>query len=144
MTISGGEPLFQPDFCFALASEAKAEGISVVLDTSGYAEMETVKRVMPLIDLFLYDIKFMDCDLHRRFTRVSNPSILNNFRLLANDGRNVRVRIPLVPGVNDDIDNLSQIKAFVERYAKGSKIDLIPFNNLISEKYRMLGKETKV
>jgi len=144
LTISGGEPLFQPDFCFALASEARAECISVALDTSGYAEKETFKRFMPLVDLFLYDIKFMDSDLHKKFTGVSNRSILRNFQILISGGANVRVRVPLVPGVNDDIANLSQIKAFVERYARGTKIDPIPFNRLITEKYQMLGKKAKV
>ena len=144
LTISGGEPLFQPDFCFALASEAKSKGISVALDTSGYAEMETVKKLMPVIDFFLFDIKLMDSDLHREFTGVSNQPILRNFHLLVDGGKNVRVRTPLVPGVNDDVANLSQIEAFVERYARGTEIYLIPFNRLISEKYQMLGKKGKV
>lgn len=144
LTISGGEPLFQPDFCVALASKAKAEGISVALDTSGYAEMETVKELMPIIDLFLYDIKFIDSDLHRKFTGKSNRTILRNFQVLISGEANVRVRVPLVPGVNDDIANLSQIKAFVEKYARGTKIDLIPFNGLATEKYQMLGIRAKV
>lgn len=144
LTISGGEPLFQPDFCFALASEAKAGGLSVVLDTSGYADIETLKRFMPVVDLFLYDIKIMDPDSHKKFVGMSNHIILKNFQLLVNGGRNIRVRTPLVPGVNDDNANLSQIKAFVERYARGTKIDLIPFNRLITEKYQMLGKRGKV
>jgi len=143
LTISGGEPLFQPDFCFALASEARAEGISVALDTSGYADMETVKRVMPVVDLFLYDIKFMDSILHRRFTGVPNRPILRNLQLLISGGGNVRVRTPLVPGVNDDTENLSQIRDYIENYARGAEIDLIPFNRLMPEKYEMLGKRCR-
>ena len=75
---------------------------------------------------------------------MSNQPILRNFQLLVNGGQKVRVRTPLVPGVNDDIANLSQIKAFVERYAEGTEIDLIPFNKLIVEKYRKLGKRCRI
>lgn len=139
ITISGGEPLHQLNFCEDLVIKAKESGLNVAVDTSGYVKTEALLRIMPFVDLFLYDIKVINDVLHKKYTGVSNDIILANFRKLCELKKNTIVRIPLIPGITDGQENISQIKKFVRHISKEIKIDYIPFNTLIEQKYRMLG-----
>lgn len=141
ITFSGGEPLHQTDFLHDLISKSKTLDIHVAVDTSGYMATEAIIKAMPFIDLFLYDIKFIDDELHKKYTGKSNDIILANFRKLYEAGARVIVRVPLIPGITDTQKNLSQINCFVESFPNKIEINYIPFNKLAVEKYRMIGKE---
>jgi pyruvate formate lyase activating enzyme len=141
ITLSGGEPLYQIDFCQDLVSKSKALGLHVAIDTSGCVATEALFRIMPFVDLFLYDIKFIDNDLHEKYTEKSNALILANFKKLCEAKKKVSVRIPLIPRITDRKRNLLQIRNFVKHHEKEMEINYIPFNKLMVEKYNMVGRE---
>jgi len=138
VTISGGEPLLQADFVEALLAACRAQGIHTVLDTCGYADSHIVDRIRTNVDMFLFDLKLMDAARHQQFTGVSNDRILSNLVLLAENGSAVVVRIPVIPGVNDDADNLSAVSGFLSPL-KLKNIDLLPYHRIASGKYSRLG-----
>ena len=142
ITLSGGEPLQQIEFCYDLVSKAKNLGLHVTVDTCGYVPTESLIRIMPLIDLFLYDIKAVNDNLHKKYTGKSNAVILSNFKLLCESARKIIVRVPLIPGKTNRKENLQQITSFVERYNKRIEINKIPFNALAAHKYGMLGRRS--
>jgi pyruvate formate lyase activating enzyme len=138
VTFSGGEPLLQADFLLSLLTACKAIEIHTALDTSGFATWETLDRVRPFVDLFLYDIKLMDPHRHRKFTLVFNTRILENLTRLSQLGHDITVRLPIIPGVNDDLDNLRATGAFVARLGGSGRIDLLPYHNAAMSKYERL------
>jgi len=137
ITVSGGEPLMQPAFVEALLAECKARRIRTALDTCGWADSEVLCRVSEYVDLFLYDLKLMDCERHRHFTGVPNDLILRNLRLLAERGSAVIVRIPVIPEINDDTTNIDAVCDFLSPLSL-RKIDLLPYHRIGTDKYRRL------
>ena len=98
ITISGGEPLMQPEFLLHLMEKIHSVmDVSVTLDTSGFAPWKTIEKIKDKIDLFLYDIKLLDDELHQKYTGVSNKLILKNFEKLDKEGRNLIIRFPIIP-----------------------------------------------
>lgn len=128
VTFSGGEPLFQPGFLIALADALWVRGFRTALDTSGFAAWSVLERVARKVDLILYDLKLMDDAGHRKHTGVSNRTILENLRRLSTLGRPIRVRIPLVPGVNDDPENISRTADFLKPLANIERVGLLPYH----------------
>ena len=124
----------QPEFLGALLAACKDSGISTVVDTSGYAPAEEFAGIYDLVDLFLYDLKIMADSSHLEYTGVSNVSILENLTWLAEKGKKVEVRIPLVPGITDTEDNLSAIAQFLAPLPNIHKICLLPYNQLGEDK----------
>ena len=137
VTFSGGEPLAQPEFLMGLLEACGHLSIHRTVDTSAYASSETLMRVAEQTDLFLCDLKHMDDGIHREVTGVGNGSILENIRLLCREGRNIRVRIPLIPGINDSNDNLLKCIDFIHELRLES-IDLLPYHNAAGAKYDKL------
>ena len=129
VTLSGGEPLAQADFLEALLRSSRERGLSTALDTTLYARPEVVERLLPLVDFWLVDLKHMDSAEHRRLTGVPNERILENLRLLASRGARIFARIPLVPGFNDDRENLEAAAEFL-RGLEGAveEVDLLPYH----------------
>jgi len=113
VTLSGGEPLFQPDFCVALLRDLKKAGLHTALDTTGYAEQEVIRKIMPYTDLFLYDLKLMDDEEHQKYTGVSNNVILENLEYLVEEGKDVIIRFPIIPGITDKPSNINTIIDFL-------------------------------
>jgi pyruvate formate lyase activating enzyme len=140
VTVSGGEPLLQPDFLIGLLRACKEKDIHTALDTSGHATWETLDRVRKYVDLFLYDLKLMDDVRHRKFTGVSNDLIVRNLRMLSQRGHDVVLRVPVVPGINDDEENIRQMAAFASALPHLSRVDLLPYHPIGSEKYEQLGR----
>jgi len=140
VTLTGGEPLAQPDFALALAQAAKAAGIHVALDTCGHAPWETLARFLPTVDLFLYDFKAADPARHKELTGVDNALILANLEKLAAVGAHIFLRCPLVPGVNDDAAHLAAIGDWAERLPSVEEVTLEPYHPIGLEKYRKFGK----
>lgn len=130
ITLSGGEPLLQSDFCIALLQKLKGK-IHTTIETSGYASSEDFLRVVSLCDFVIMDLKLMDDTEHKKYTGVSNAQILSNARLLMESKIPHLFRTPLIPNVTDTVQNLSAISAFIGN----EKIELLPYNELAPAKY---------
>jgi len=142
VTISGGEPMMQSDFLIELLDTLGQEGIHRAVDTTGLSKTETLLEVAKRTDLFLYDLKMMDPERHRRFTGVTNEKILENLRILAATGANINIRIPLIRGVNADEKNIRQTAEFVAALPGEKKlVCLLPYHNIAIHKYGKLGQE---
>ena len=139
VTFSGGEPLLQYEFLIAALAACRKADLRTAVETTGFAAWEKVHALVPLTDLFLYDVKLMDAERHRQFTGVSNVRILENLRDLAATSARVTVRVPLVPGVNDDEENIRAIARYVADLGTVSSIHLLPFHAGASGKYHALG-----
>lgn len=140
-TFSGGEPLLQPEFLLRLLDGCGRRGIHRTVDTSGYADPDTLLAVAEETDLFLFDVKLMDSEKHRRFTGVSNKEILSNLAMLAETGIPLSIRIPLIPGINDDEENIDQSAAFIKKLPNVRDIHLLPYHDSARSKYAKLGRE---
>jgi pyruvate formate lyase activating enzyme len=138
VTLTGGEPLMQHHFAIELLHACKAHGIHTVLDTSGYAPWQVMAEVAQQTDLFLYDLKLMDDVRHRKYTGVSNRLILSNLKRLSAAGENIIVRIPLIPGVNDDEQNLRLTQRFLADLPNLARIEVLPYHDIAQAKYSAL------
>jgi pyruvate formate lyase activating enzyme len=137
-TFSGGEPLLQPDFLLESLQGCKRRGIHTVLDTCGFAEPDVVERIRPFVDLFLYDIKFVDRARHRYYTGVSNDMIVENLGNLAIAGSRLVVVLPLIPGINDDDQNVDEVAEYAQDLGLGD-ISILPFHHAAASKFAGLG-----
>lgn len=138
VTLSGGEPLGQPAFAEALLTACRERRIHSALDTSGFAQRDVVLRAGELADLVLYDLKLADAAAHEEATGVSNALILSNLKALVEAGRNVIVRVPLIPGVSD-----VPAMAGVVRRLGLRRIDLLPYHKIGIDKYNRLGMKRR-
>jgi pyruvate formate lyase activating enzyme len=139
MTLSGGEPLFQIDFTEALLRLAKASGLGCVIETCGYADFQSFERVLPLTDLFFYDIKEMTPARHLEFTGVSNARILDNLRALHEAGARIRLRCPIIPGYNDRDDHFDALAALARQLPGIDGVELMPYHPLGESKVVRFG-----
>jgi len=140
LTVSGGEPLSQPQFLLALLEACRGEGIHAVLDTTGFGPTELLLAAAAMTDLVLYDLKVLDDARHRQLTGVSNNLILANLQRLDRVHSNIWVRLPVVPGFNDDLANLRQIADFVVGLRHITLVNLLPFHRTGIDKFARLGK----
>lgn len=138
ITLSGGEPLLQADFCREVLSFVKVKGIHTAVDTCGCVEWDSFQKVIPYTDLFLYDLKHMDSTRHQELTGQGNEKILHNLRKLAKMHTQIEIRIPLIPGCNDDDRNLADTAAFLASNAI-DKVRILPYHSLARAKYEALG-----
>lgn len=140
VTFSGGEPLQQHAFLLALLEGSRNMGIRTAVDTSGSATPAVLKTIAAATDLFLYDLKLLDDERHRRFTGAPNRVILENLRRLVMWGAQVIVRVPLIPGINDDEENIRQTGRFVASLGGIAQIDVLPYHDTGIAKYERLGE----
>jgi len=140
ITCSGGEPLLQPAFCTEVLRGCRERGIRTAVDTCGHADEEALRAVAEFTDLFLYDLKLMDDDRHRLATGVSNDLVLANAERLDRWGARMWIRIPLIPGINDDEDNLMELAAFVRTLSAVEGLQVLPYHRGGEEKRRGLGR----
>lgn len=138
VTFSGGEPLQQPEFLGALLKKCKEQGLHTVVDTSGQAPYEHLESIMDQVDIFFYDLKILDAEKHRKMTGASNELILENLRRLSQAGSRIQIRIPLVPGVNEDIPHIRKVAAFLSSLSGIQDISLLPYHAMGSQKYKNL------
>jgi pyruvate-formate lyase-activating enzyme len=139
LTLSGGEPLAQPVFTEALLRLAHEAGVHACLDTSGHAPERTITRMVGLVDLWLYDLKATDDREHRRLTGVGAGQILENLERLLTLGEQVRLRLPLVPGVNDTDEHLEHVARIAARHPELDGIDVFPYHAWGAEKAAEVG-----
>lgn len=138
ITLSGGEPLAQPLFVAEFLRQAAP--VHRVIETSGYAPAAVFRDIAALTDLVLFDLKLMDDAKHRQYTGVSNRQILENLCHLRTSGKPFVVRIPLIPGVNDNEANMLAVLGAIRGAASLLRVELMPYNKLAGAKYPMLGK----
>jgi len=138
ITFSGGEPMLQSEFLLEALKGCKENGYHTAVDTSGYSTADNFRSIIPFTDLFLYDIKHLDEAKHIESTGVTNTVILENYRLLLGSGKDIMVRIPVIPGFNDDTDHLERLKHFINSTKTSSlkRINLLPFHKTGSSKYK--------
>lgn len=143
VTIAGGEPTYQPIFCRELIRRCKQLGIHTALDTCGYTMDEEAVMALEEADLLLYDLKNMDPGEHERNTKVSNQSILKNFKRIMELRKDTIIRVPLIPGYTDTPSHIKAIGDFLHNLGKLSviQIDLLPYNRGGIIRYEMLGQE---
>ena len=141
VTFSGGECMLQIDFLTELLRACKQNGIHTAVDTAGCLPFSSFERVMPYTDLFLYDVKCFDAETHQRYTGVGNATILDNLGRLLSLGKDVWVRIPVIPTVNDTEKEMQAIKAFLDGYPAPKKVELLPYHAMGEHKYDAIGKE---
>jgi pyruvate formate lyase activating enzyme len=141
VTFSGGEPLMQPTFLSTLLKACRAEEIHTVVDTSGFANWKVIERICDDVDLFLYDLKHMDSIRHRQATGVPNEVILENLRRLSAAGASYIVRIPLIPGINNDEKNLLESGKFLADLSHIQYVELMGYHDIAQAKYEALGWE---
>ena len=143
VTLSGGDPLMQPDFAGELLKACKAQGWNTAIETEGCAETETYLRLVPYIDTILMDIKHMDPEKHRLFTGVSNELILNNARRVSAFAP-LTIRVPVIPKFNESEEEIRAIAEFAASLGKVRYVHLLPYHSLGENKYRMMGIEYKM
>ena len=139
ITLSGGECLIQADFCEELLKAAKEKGLHTAVDTSGFAPRESLEKVVPYTDLFLYDVKAFDEEVHKRCTGVSNKIILDNLIYLDGIGAQIEIRIPLVPEYNTT--EIEKIGGFLKDLKSVLGVRILPYHNYALTKYESLGME---
>ncbi|MBZ5618851.1 MAG: glycyl-radical enzyme activating protein [Acidobacteriia bacterium] len=139
VTLSGGEPLAQPEIAAAILRACCDRGIHTVLETCGYARPNTFRSVALLADLVLFDVKLMTAALHREYTGLSNIGILQNLEELFARGRPVTVRIPLVPGINDTAEEVDGFARYLGRF-RGCRVELLPYHRIGAAKYARMGR----
>lgn len=144
VTLSGGEPLAQPEFTLALLCACRAREIHTALDTCGFASWSVLDRVRPYVDLFLYDLKLLDDARHREVTGAPVGPILANLRALSARGHAIRLRVPVIPCINDDDDSIRQIAAFAASLPRLDGIDLLPYHTTAADKYARLNRPYKL
>lgn len=139
VTLSGGEPLVQAGFTQSLLHACRENGIHTTIDTCGYASWSVIERLLPDVNLWLYDLKVMDPERHRQYTGVSNALILANLRSLSEHTQNIYLRIPIIPGVNDDQVNLLELARFASELPGLERLELLPYHRIHLDKYYRLG-----
>ena len=144
VTFSGGECMLQIDFLFEILKKCKENGIHTAVDTAGNVSWKSFQKILPYTDLFLYDIKLTDNEVHKKYTGVGNELILENLKKLLKSGVSVWIRVPVISGVNDKEEEMRKIKKFFDENGYPEKTELLPYHAMGEHKYRALGKDTEI
>lgn len=139
ITLSGGEPLFQPEFLIDLLKELKP--LHTTVETSGYGSQPVFRHVIELADLILFDIKHTDPHEHRFYTGVDNKLIMENLYQLIKSEKRFIARVPLIPGINDSVENMENTAVLLKNAPGLERVELMPYNPFAGAKYPMIGKE---
>jgi len=144
VTFSGGEPFLQKDFLLELLQLSKRGGLHTAVDTAGNVPFAWLDEALPFVDLFLYDCKVLENDLHRQVTGVGNRRILENLARLGDGRARIWVRVPVIPGVNDNREEIERIGAFLAQLPGIEQVELLPFHHLGAGKRASLGQDYTV
>ena len=143
VTLSGGEPLSQPAFVAAFLGVCRERGIQTAIETCGFAQSGSFLSTALLADTILFDVKMINPAKHRLHTGVPNDLILLNLEALIARGREVTVRIPVIPGINDGVDDIAQFADYLAPLHP-KQVELLPYHRIGSDKYRRLGMDYKL
>lgn len=140
ITLSGGEALSQPEFAKALLTACNDRGISTAIESTAGVDSSIVKDILPTIDYFLLDIKHMDGEKHKRFTGQDNKIILENAKLIASSSAQLMIRVPVIVGFNDSLEEIREIAKFASTLPGVKKLFLLPYHAMGQDKYVGLGR----
>lgn len=140
MTLSGGEPFFQPEFAIALLKAAKEAGLNTAVETSGFCKTDILLEAVPLVDLFLFDYKATGEDLHKELTGVPQEPILHNLKAISDAGAKIMLRCPIVPTANDTDEHFAAIAELAETIDGIQRVELEPYHALGTGKAPKIGK----
>lgn len=140
VTLSGGEALCQPEFAIALLRACKENGLHTAMESTGFAPYDVIQRYLPYLDLYLMDIKHMDSAKHEEFTTQPNGLILENAARLAQDAKELVIRVPVIPTFNDTEEEIAAIAAFAGNLPHVKRLHLLPYHRLGQDKYKGLGR----
>ncbi len=150
ITLSGGEPLMQPDFATSVLRRMKESGVHTAVDTCGLCSKSTLEKALPYTDMILFDLKEIDPQRHKQFTGQDNRVILDNLLFIhgylsAHPGKQLWIRTPLIPGATANVDTVYRVGQFIHTNVEDTvrRWELCSFNNLCRDKYRRLGLEWK-
>jgi pyruvate formate lyase activating enzyme len=143
VTFSGGEPLMQPSFLTGLLKACGDLDLHRAVDTCGYADTRILLKVASHVDLFLYDLKHIDSEKHFRYTGVSNEMILTNLEYLSRQGAKIIIRLPVIPGINNDSENIERTGTFLSSLAGVNQVNILPYHPAAEAKYKNLGVKYK-
>ncbi|WP_320045733.1 glycyl-radical enzyme activating protein [uncultured Ilyobacter sp.] len=146
VTVSGGDPILQSDFVRELFKACKDEDIHTCFESSFYGDWKEIEKVLSYTDLFISDIKHMDTNIHKKHTGVNNDKILENLKKLRNEKKELILRIPVIPNVNDGMKNIKATADFIlnELGGRVRTLQLLSFMRLGEEKYKSLGMSYKM
>ncbi len=144
VTLSGGEPMLQINFLHEILDRCKKNDIHTAIDTTGYSDFSNFEMIYELTDLFLYDLKLMNEDLHKQYTNVSNKLIKDNLIRLSSEGNKIILRIPIIPSITDTIDNINEMIEFISSLKNIRGINLLPYHKSAENKYAKMNIENKL
>ncbi len=139
VTLSGGECLLYPEFCAELLKKCKEKGINTAVDTCGFVSKQAINSVLPYTDVFLYDLKAFDEEVHIKCTGQSNEMILENLKYIDDCGKKIEIRIPYVPTYNDN--QVEKLASFIHNLKNIVKVKILPYHNYAASKYDALNME---
>ncbi len=144
LTLSGGEPLAQGEFCMELLKLAKQNGLHICMETCGYAPEELLRQTAEYVDIYLYDYKETDPEKHKNFTGVDNSRILSNLRMLGSLGKQIVLRCPIIPEYNDTDEHICGIAALANELPTVLRVELEPYHSFGVDKYKSLCKNSDI
>ena len=144
VTFSGGEPLFQHRFLTEMIDQCRKQNIHTTVDTCGYANIEVLEKIADQTDLILYDLKHMNNAAHLEYTGVSNARIINNLIWLDANKKNVIIRYPVIPQINDSEENINEMLDFLKKLKYIKRLTLLPYHAIAGHKYDQLKIENKM
>jgi len=141
VTFSGGEPLFQWEFVRECSTLLRKKGIHIAVETSGAVKNDVIKKIAPHVDLFLYDLKHIDPAEHKKYCGMGNENILENLQTLVDFGKEIIIRMVVIPGINDAAKTVERMCRFLNETDGIRSISLLPLHKSATEKYNRLGKD---
>ena len=138
VTFSGGECMLQIDFLKELLIKCKENGINTAIDTAGNVPYSYFEKILTYTDIFLYDVKCIDNILHKKYTGADNFLIHENLKKLLQLDKEIIIRVPIIPGINDNKEEILKIKSLIDKFKKDVKIELLPYHSSGESKYYAL------
>ena len=138
VTASGGEPLANAQFLKELFYSCKTHGVHTAVETCGFVPWNSFELIIPYTDLFLFDVKHVDTEIHKEYTGAGCETILDNLKKLDLAGKNITVRVPVIPGFNSSVEDIRKIVGHVKKYKNVKEVHLLPYHRLGLPKYRGL------
>lgn len=139
LTLSGGEALFQPEFAVELLKACKSYGFNTSIETTAFVSTDVIKQVIPFVDLVLLDLKMMNSELHKEYTGQNNEIIMKNAQYIASMGKQLIIRIPVIPEINDTYENVADTILFIKQLENVNEVHILPYHRLGVNKYDYLG-----
>lgn len=143
VTFSGGEPMLHADLINEVLNQCRIKGVHTAIDTSGYVSWDKFDKIRDKVDLFLYDLKLMDNERHKKYIGVDNKIILENLKKLSDNGHNIYIRMPIIVGVNDDDENIDKAIKFISEL-NIIQVNLLPYHKMGMDKYKRINMKYKL